>query len=68
MAYNSFNEVHLAEVLSIVFAVLLKILQMEVMTFIVHYQLASSHFFIKMACFSFIIRIYYIFFILLFLT
>jgi len=35
LAHDSFNVVHLAEVLSIVFAVLLKILQMEVMTFTV---------------------------------
>lgn len=39
IAHDPFNEVHLAEVLSIVYAVLLKILQMEVITFTVRYQL-----------------------------
>lgn len=65
--HDSFNEVHLTEVLFIVFAVLLKILQMEVMTFTVRHQPAPLHFFIKIACFFFV-RLYYIFFILSFLT
>lgn len=60
---DSFNEVHLTEVLSIVFAVLLKNLQMEVMTFTVRYQLLRI-FFIKMVCSFFVIRLYYISFIL----